>query len=72
MKSILIQLDDQTYRLLERVAPAAKRRRAQFVRKALLKAVMEAEETRTRAAYRAKPDSEREADDWSTAEEFRA
>ena len=58
--------------MLERVAPAAKRQRAQFIRQALLKAVMEAEEARTRAAYRAKPDSEQEADDWSTAEEFRA
>ncbi len=72
MKSILIQLDDQTYHLLDRVAPAAKRQRAQFIRKALLKAAMEAEEAKTRAAYKAQPDSEREADDWSTAEEFRA
>lgn len=71
MKSILIQLDDQTYRLLDRVAPAAKRRRAQFIRDAVQKAVMEAEEARTRHAYMAKPDSEREADDWSSAEEFR-
>ena len=39
---------------------------------ALRKAVMAAEEARTRAAYRTKPDSEAEADDWSTAEEFRA
>jgi len=72
MKSILIQLDDPTYRLLEKVAPAANRQRAQFVRKALMKALMEAEEARTRAAYEAKPDSETEADDWSTAEEFRS
>ena len=72
MKSILIQLDDQTYGLLDRVAPAAKRQRAQFIRKVLLKAAMEAEEARTRAAYEAHPDSEGEADDWSTAEEFRA
>ena len=71
MKSILIQLDDATYRLLDRMAPAAKRQRAQFLRRALLKAVMEAEEARTRAAYQARPDSEAEADDWSTAEEYR-
>jgi predicted transcriptional regulator len=71
MKSILIQLDDSTYQLLERVAPAAKRQRAQFIRRALLKAALEAEEARTQAAYRAKPDAASEADDWSTAEEFR-
>ena len=71
MKSILIQVDDSTYQLLERVAPAAKRQRAQFIRRALLKAALEAEEALTQAAYRAKPDSASETDDWSTAEEFR-
>ena len=71
MKSILIQLDDQTYRLLDRVAPAAKRQRAQFIRQALQKAILETEEARTRAAYVAQPDSEAEADDWSNAEEYR-
>jgi len=71
MKSILIQLDDSTYRLLERVAPAAQRRRAPFLRQAIRQALVAAEEARTRQAYRARPDSEREADDWSTAEEFR-
>ena len=71
MQSILIQLDDEVYHLLNRVAPPAKRKRAQFVRNALLKALMEAEEARTRAAYQAQPDSESEADDWTTAEEFR-
>jgi predicted transcriptional regulator len=71
MKSILIQLDDQTYRLLDRVAPAAKRQRAQFIRQALQKAILETEEARTRAAYLAQPDSEAEADDWSNAEEYR-
>lgn len=71
VKSILIQLDDQTYRLLDRVAPVAKRQRARFIRQAVLKAILEAEETKTRAAYRVQPDSEAEADDWSTAEEYR-
>ena len=51
-------------------APAAKRRRAQFIRQAVLKAVLDAEETNTRAAYRVKPDSEAEADDWSNAEKY--
>jgi predicted transcriptional regulator len=72
MPSILIQLDSQLYRRLERVAPAAKRRRTHFIRQAILRAILEAEEAHTRAAYLAQPDSEAEADDWSTAEEFRA
>jgi metal-responsive CopG/Arc/MetJ family transcriptional regulator len=70
MKSVLIQLDEQLYQRLNRAAPPGTRRRAQFMREAILRAVMEAEEDRSRMAYLAKPDSESEADDWSTAEEF--
>jgi hypothetical protein len=54
------------------VAPPAKRRQSDFVRKALLRAIMEAEEARTRVAYESHPDSETEAEDWSTAEQFSA
>ncbi|MFN7920360.1 MAG: hypothetical protein U0Q16_09700 [Bryobacteraceae bacterium] len=71
MKSILIQVDDNVYDLLNRVAPPAERKRADFVRKALLKAIMDAEEERTRRAYQQTPDSADDADDWSNAEEFR-
>jgi hypothetical protein len=52
-------------------ATAAKRRRTQSIRQALQKAIRETEEARTRAAYLAQPDSEAEADDWSTPEEYR-
>ena len=72
MKSILIQLDDQIAKGLDRVAPAAKRQRAEFIRRALLRAIVEAEEERTRQAYMRKPDSEEEADNWSNAEAFKA
>ena len=41
-------------------------------RRALLRAIVEAEEERTRQAYARKPDSEREADNWSNAEAFEA
>ena len=71
MKSILIQLDNPTFKMLERVAPAAKRQRAGFIRKALIRALMEAEEEKTRAAYALRPDSPGDADDWSNAEPFR-
>jgi metal-responsive CopG/Arc/MetJ family transcriptional regulator len=72
MKSLLVQLDDPTYRALNRVAPAAKRQRAEFVRSAIRKAIRETEEQRTRRAYLAKPDSETDADDWSSAEEWKS
>lgn len=71
MKSILIQLDEPTLKSLNRVAPAAKRQRAEFVRAAIRKAVWEAEEERMRLAYLAQPDSEDEADDWANAEEWK-
>jgi hypothetical protein len=51
---------------------AAKRQRAEFIRRALLRAIVEAEEHRTRRAYLRKPDSEDEADNWSNAEAFEA
>lgn len=72
MKSILVQLDESTYRALNQVAPAAKRRQSQFIREAIRKAVREAEYARVRMAYEARPDSESEADDWSSAEEYQS
>jgi len=71
MKSLLVQIDEPTYRALNRIAPAAKRQRAEFVRSAIRKAIREIEEERTRLAYLKQPDSE-QADDWSNAEEWKA
>ncbi len=71
MKSLLVQIDEPTFRALNRVAPAAKRQRAEFVRAAIRKAIRESEEERMRKAYLAQPDSETEADDWSNAEEWK-
>ncbi|MEP6960947.1 MAG: hypothetical protein ABI995_02655 [Acidobacteriota bacterium] len=54
------------------MAPAEKRMRAEFVRAAIRKAIRETEEERTRLGYLAQPDMESEADDWSTAGEWKA
>lgn len=70
MRTLLIRLDDATYRALNRIAPAARRRRSQFIRDALRKAIFQAELDAMRAAYLARPDSEAEADDWTTAEAY--
>ena len=72
MKSLLVQIDEPTYRALNRIAPAAKRQRAEFVRLAIRKAIREVEEERTRQAYLKEPDSEQEADDWASAGEWKA
>ena len=71
MASILIQVDEETLRALDQIAPVAKRQRAEFIRQAIKTALWRAEEERTRRAYQAHPDTESEADDWSNAEEFR-
>jgi metal-responsive CopG/Arc/MetJ family transcriptional regulator len=69
MKSLLVQMDEPTLEALNRAA--APRQRSKFVRTAIRRAVREIEESRTRAGYSAQPDSEAEADDWSTAEEWK-
>ena len=69
MQSLLVQLDDPTFHALNRVA--AKRKRAEFVRAAIRKAIRETEEMRTKLAYLQQPDSEQDADDWSNAEDWK-
>jgi predicted DNA-binding protein len=57
MKSLLIEVDDELAVRLERVAPARSRRRSEFVRTAILKALWEVEEQATAEAYARQPDS---------------
>jgi len=55
MKQILVELDDRCARDLERVAPAKKRMRAEFVRLAVRRAIDLALDRTTEAAYREQP-----------------
>lgn len=71
MPSILIQLDDATFRALNHVAPAAKRRRTEFIRQAVKEAIRTQEFARMKEAYLKQPDSVADADDWSNCEEFK-
>lgn len=56
MKQILVELDDRCARDLERVAPAKRRMRAEFVRLAIRQAIDRALDRTTEQAYRALPD----------------
>lgn len=56
MKQMLIEIDDELAVRLERVAPARSRRRSEFVRAAIARALSELEEQRTAEAYRRQPD----------------
>jgi CRP-like cAMP-binding protein len=69
MRSILIRLDETTYRALNRVGE--KGARTEFIRAAIVRAIRDAEEARIRRAYILQPDSEDEADDWSNCEEYK-
>jgi predicted transcriptional regulator len=71
MPSILIQLDDATLQSLDKIAPAAKRQRAEFVRQAVKDAIRKREYEQIREAYLRRPDSAIEADDWSSAEDWK-
>jgi metal-responsive CopG/Arc/MetJ family transcriptional regulator len=70
MKQLLIQLDESTLAALNRIAAPDKRKRSEFIRQAIRKAVRQAEYRAMREAYRQQPDSATDADDWSTPEEF--
>ena len=72
MPSILIQLDEPLLKSLNKVAPAAKRQRAEFIRHAVRDAIRKREFESIREAYLRQPDSPGEADDWSNAEEWKA
>jgi predicted transcriptional regulator len=71
MPSILIQLDDRTLKALDAIAPPAKRQRAEFIRKAVKDAIRQRQYDQIREAYLIQPDSATDADDWSSAEEWK-
>ena len=71
MPSILIQVDEPLLRSLNKVAPAASRRRAEFIRQAVREAIRKREYEQIREAYRLQPDSAEDADDWANAEEWK-
>ena len=71
MPSILIQLDESLLRSLNKVAPAAKRQRAEFIRQAVKDAIRKREYESIREAYLRQPDSAANADDWSNADKWK-
>jgi predicted transcriptional regulator len=58
MKQVLLELDDETAARLDEVAPARSRKRSEFIRAAIRKALLEVQERATEAAYRRRPDTE--------------
>jgi len=58
MKQFLIEIDDEMAAHLDAVAPARSRRRSDFVRAAIRRALWELRERETEAAYKRMPDAE--------------
>jgi predicted transcriptional regulator len=71
MPQVLIQFDDATLRAIDRIAPPAKRKRADFIRRAVKDAIFRQETDRMREAYRLQPDSVEASDDWELPEEWK-
>lgn len=71
MKQVLVQFDDQTAALLERVAPGRSRKRSEFIRHAVARALLEELERGTRAAYEMRPDEPAtfDPDEWASRAE---
>ena len=61
MKQLLIEIEDDVAARLEAVAPGRTRRRSEFVRMAIRRALWELEEAATAEAYRRQPDSAADA-----------
>ena len=57
MKQLLVEVDEDTFKKLEQIAPARSRRRSAFIRAAIQKAILEDLERATAEAYRRVPDS---------------
>ena len=57
MKQLLIEIDEDMAKQLERVAPSRSRRRSEFIRNAIRQALWNLEERATAKAYARQPDS---------------
>ena len=68
MPQVLIHFDVATLEAIDRVAPAAKRKRAEFIRRAVKDALFLGETERMREAYRLQPDATESAEVWELPE----
>jgi predicted transcriptional regulator len=71
MPQVLIQFDEATLNAIDRIAPAAKRKRADFIRRAVKDAIFRQETDRMREAYRLQPDSVQGSDAWELPEDWK-
>jgi hypothetical protein len=70
MPQVLIDFDEATLKAIDRIAPAARRKRADFIRKAVRDAIFREETARMREAYRLQPDSVDDSAAWELPEDW--
>jgi predicted transcriptional regulator len=61
MKVLRIEIDDNTMKRIDKLAPADSRERSAFIREAIQRALWEVEERQTQQAYARRPDSAEDA-----------
>jgi predicted transcriptional regulator len=71
MPQVLIHFDDATLKAIDRIAPAAKRKRADFIRRAVKDEIFRLETARMRVAYLLQSDSTEDSDTWDLPEEWK-
>ncbi len=71
MPQVLVHFDEATLQAIDRIAPAAKRQRADFIRKAVKDALFVRETERMREAYRLQPDLAESSEIWELPEEWK-
>jgi predicted transcriptional regulator len=71
MPQVLIHFDEATLKAIDRIAPAAKRKRADFIRRAVKDAIFRQETDRMRKAYLLQPDTSEGSDTWELPEEWK-
>lgn len=70
MPQVLVQFEQSTLDAIDRIAPAAKRQRSEFIRKAVKDALFRREQEIMRRAYQANPDLVEDAGRWELPEEW--
>jgi metal-responsive CopG/Arc/MetJ family transcriptional regulator len=70
MSQISIHFDEATLKAIDRIAPAAKQKRADFIRQAVQDAIFRNETERMREAYRLQPGSPEGSETWELAEKW--
>ena len=71
MSQVLIRFDEATLKAIDRIAQAAKRKRADFIRQAVKDAIFRQETERMREAYLLHPDSVEGSETWELPEEWK-